>query len=111
MCAALEYLGEDGLGCIKQLYTPPGCITRFTHTFFIGITEIGSFISRKPGWESNNVTVLYAGEHSLTEGLWDTVAGAIQLKVLRVKCAPEADPPGRLTPRGRVYPPLGRGVT
>lgn len=79
MTALLEYLepstqpgrlsGEPGVpdgrpvfGCRTCRFLPPGCKVPCTYAFFIGVTGVAAFLSWKPGWEGDNVEIMYMSD-------------------------------------------------
>jgi hypothetical protein len=62
MRALMEYLGEESYGCRVCRPTPPGSRIRCSYAFFIGVTGVASFVNWKPGWEGDNVEIMYMSD-------------------------------------------------
>lgn len=62
MRALMERLGEEACGCRVCRPTPPGCGIRCSYAFFIGVTGVASFLNWKPGWQADNVEIMYMSD-------------------------------------------------
>ena len=62
MRALMEYLGEGDFGCRTRHTLQPGCKTSCSYSFFIGVSGVASFLSWKPGWEGDNVEIMYMSD-------------------------------------------------
>jgi len=62
MRALMEYLGEEAYGCRSCQATPPSCRIRCSYSFFIGVSGVASFLNWKPGWENDNVEIMYMSD-------------------------------------------------
>lgn len=62
MRALMEYLGEAAYGCRACRAAPPGCMIRCSYAFFIGVTGVASFLNWKPGWEGDNMEIMYMSD-------------------------------------------------
>jgi len=62
MRALMEYLSEKDFGCRSRHTLQPGCKTTCSYSFFIGVSGVASFLSWKPGWEGDNVEIMYMSD-------------------------------------------------
>ena len=62
MRAVVEYLRIDDFGCRSCRPVRPGCRIPCTYAFFIGVTGVASFLNWKPGWEMDNVEIMYMSD-------------------------------------------------
>lgn len=62
MRALMEYLREEDFGCRSSRALPPGCKISCSYSFFIGVSGVASFLSWKPGWEGDNVEIMYMSD-------------------------------------------------
>ncbi len=62
MRAALEFLGMEDFGCRSCRPVKPRCRIPCTYSFFIGVTGVASFLNWKPGWEMDNVEIMYMSD-------------------------------------------------
>jgi hypothetical protein len=62
MRALMEYFQEDEFGCRACHTMKPGCKVPCSYAFFIGASGVASFLSWKPGWEDDNVEVMYMSD-------------------------------------------------
>lgn len=62
MCALMEYLGEETYGCRTCRVRKPGCRIGCSYAFFIGVTGLASYLNWKPGWEGDNVEIMYMSD-------------------------------------------------
>ena len=62
MRALMEYLGEEDFGCRSNCTLQPGCEITCSYSFFIGVSGVASFLSWKPGWEGDNVEIMYMSD-------------------------------------------------
>src|SRR4030042_3798666 len=62
MRALMEYFGEEDFGCRTRHTMQPGCKTNCSYSFFIGVSGVASFLSWKPGWEGDNVEIIYMSD-------------------------------------------------
>jgi hypothetical protein len=62
MRALMEYLGEEDFGCRSSRTLQPGCKIACSYAFFIGVSGVASFLSWKPGWEGDNVEIMYMSD-------------------------------------------------
>lgn len=60
--ALLEYLKDEAHGCRACRPTPVGCRIRCTYAHFIGVSGIASFLNWRPGWEGDNVEIMYMSD-------------------------------------------------
>ncbi len=60
--AILEYLGEDDFGCRTCRGLKPGSKIPCAYAHFIGVTGVASFLNWKPGWEMDNVEIMYMSD-------------------------------------------------
>lgn len=65
MRALMEYLGEEDFGCHACRATKPGCKINCSYSFFIGVTGVASFLNWKPGWEMDNVEIMYMSDNPM----------------------------------------------
>ena len=62
MRALMEYFGEEDFGC-RSSHTPQqGYKISSSYSFFIGVSGVASFLSWKPGWEGDNVEIMYMSD-------------------------------------------------
>jgi hypothetical protein len=61
MRALMEYLKED-FGCRTRHTLQPGCKVTCSYSFFVGVSGVASFLSWKPGWEADNVEIMYMSD-------------------------------------------------
>ena len=59
MRALMEYFHEEDFGCRTCRTAQPGCEIPCSYSFFIGVSGIASYINWKPGWEMDNVEIMY----------------------------------------------------
>ncbi len=59
MRALMEYLEEEDFGCRSCRPQKPRCRIPCAYSYFIGVTGVASFLSWKPGWEMDNVEIMY----------------------------------------------------
>ena len=62
MRALMEYLGEKDFGCRTRHSLQPGCKINCSYSFFVGVSGVASFLSWKPGWEGDNVEIMYMSD-------------------------------------------------
>jgi hypothetical protein len=62
MRALMEYFGERDLGCRSSCRLQPGYSTTCSYSFFVGVSGVASFLSWKPGWEGDNVEIMYMSD-------------------------------------------------
>jgi hypothetical protein len=62
MRALMEYFGEEDFGCRSSRTLQPGCKIACSYSFFIGVSGVASFLSWKPGWEGDNVEIMYMSD-------------------------------------------------
>jgi hypothetical protein len=62
MRALMEYFGEEDFGCRSSHTLQPGCKISCSYSFFIGVSGVASFLSWKPGWEGDNVEIMYMSD-------------------------------------------------
>jgi len=62
MRALMEYLGEEDFGCRTRHTLQPGCKATCSYSFFIGVSGVASFLSWKPGWEGDNVEIMFMSD-------------------------------------------------
>jgi hypothetical protein len=62
MHALMEYFNEDDFGCRSCRATKPACRIPCTYAFFIGVSGVASFLNWKPGWEMDNVEIMYMSD-------------------------------------------------
>jgi hypothetical protein len=62
MRALMEYFGEEDFGCRSSHTLQPGCKVSCSYAFFIGVSGVASFLSWKPGWEGDNVEIMYMSD-------------------------------------------------
>lgn len=62
MRALTEYLGDRDLGCRSCRGLEPGCKIPCSYAHFIGVSGVASFLSWKPGWEMDNVEIMYMSD-------------------------------------------------
>ncbi len=61
MRALMEYLNEGDFGCRCQVLGP-GCKVSCSYAFFISVSGVASFLSWKPGWEGDNLEIMYMSD-------------------------------------------------
>ena len=59
MRALMEYLGEEKYACRFCGSTKTDCRIKCSYAFFIGVSGVASFLNWKPGWEMDNVEIMY----------------------------------------------------
>ena len=62
MRALMEYFNEEDFGCRTCRGLQPGCKVNCSYAFFIGISGVASFLNWKPGWEGDNVEIMYMSD-------------------------------------------------
>jgi len=62
MRALMEYLGDKDFGCRSSHTLQPGCKITCSYSFFIGVSGVASFLSWKPGWEGDNMEIMYMSD-------------------------------------------------
>ena len=62
MRALMEYFGEEDFGCRSSHTLQPGCKIACSYSFFIGVSGVASFLNWKPGWEGDNVEIMYMSD-------------------------------------------------
>jgi hypothetical protein len=62
MRALLEYFNETDFGCHTCRTLKPGCKINCSYSFFVGVTGVASFLNWKPGWEGDNVEIMYMSD-------------------------------------------------
>lgn len=62
MRALMEYLHEADFGCRSRRGIKPGCPITCSYAFFMGVSGVASFLSWKPGWEGDNVEIMYMSD-------------------------------------------------
>ncbi len=61
MRALAEYLGED-VGCYEVKTNSPDCRFGCTYSFFLGVTGAAFRLSWGPGWQPDNVEIMYMSD-------------------------------------------------
>lgn len=61
MRALMQYLGEEQYGC-RFCGRGPGCLTNCGYAFFVGVSGVASFLNWKPGWDMDNVEIMYMSD-------------------------------------------------
>ncbi len=62
MRALMEYFKEEDFGCRSCRPARPGCRIPCSYAFFIGVSGVASFLNWKPGWEMDNVEIMYMSD-------------------------------------------------
>jgi hypothetical protein len=62
MRSLMEYFGESEFGCRSCHAVTPTCRIPCSYAFFIGVTGVASFVNWKPGWEGDNVEIMYMSD-------------------------------------------------
>lgn len=62
MRALMEYLKEEDFGCRSCRALRPGCKITCSYSFFMGVSGVASFLSWKPGWEGDNLEIMYMSD-------------------------------------------------
>ena len=62
MRVLMEYLGDERYGCLFSDSAKPGCRITCSYAFFIGLSGVASFLNWKPGWEMDNVEIMYMSD-------------------------------------------------
>jgi len=62
MRALMEHFGEDRYGCRACRGLQPGCSIHCSYAFFVGVSGVASFLNWKPGWEGDNVEIMYMSD-------------------------------------------------
>jgi hypothetical protein len=62
MRAIMEYFNENDFSCRSCRNVPPGCKIHCSYSFFIGVSGVASFLNWKPGWEYDNVEIMYMSD-------------------------------------------------
>ena len=62
MRSLMEYFKEEDFGCHKCHTLPSGCKINCSYAFFVGVSGVASFLSWKPGWEGDNVEIMYMSD-------------------------------------------------
>lgn len=62
MRAVMEFFRIEDFGCRAARGIKPRCRIPCTYSFFIGVTGIASFLNWKPGWEMDNVEIMYMSD-------------------------------------------------
>jgi hypothetical protein len=62
MRALMEYYKEEDLGCRSTYPLHPGCKVTCSYSFFLGVSGVASFLSWKPGWEGDNLEIMYMSD-------------------------------------------------
>jgi hypothetical protein len=59
MRAVMEYFKEEDFGCRSCRPVKQHCRIPCAYSFFIGVTGVASYLNWKPGWEMDNVEIMY----------------------------------------------------
>jgi hypothetical protein len=62
MRALMEYFDETDFGCRSRYPLKPGCKVTCSYAFYIGVSGVASFLSWKPGWEGDNMEIMYMSD-------------------------------------------------
>ncbi len=62
MRALMEYFKEQDFGCRSCHSIQAGCKITCSYSAFIGFSGVASFLSWKPGWEEDNVEIMYMSD-------------------------------------------------
>lgn len=62
MRALMEYFNEEDFGCRSCRSIAPGCKIACSYSSFIGFSGIASFLNWKPGWDMDNVEIMYMSD-------------------------------------------------
>jgi len=62
MRALMEYFKEEDFGCRSCRSIPPGCKIPCSYAAFIGFSGVASFLNWKPGWDMDNVEIMYMSD-------------------------------------------------
>ena len=62
MRALMEYAGEKDFGCRSHCALQPGCKINCSYAFFVGVSGVASFFNWKPGWEGDNMEIMYMSD-------------------------------------------------
>lgn len=62
MRALMEYFNEEDFGCRSRHTLKPGCKVSCSYAFYLGVSGVASFLSWKPGWEDDNVEIMYMSD-------------------------------------------------
>jgi hypothetical protein len=62
MRALMEYSGDEEFGCRSCRAVEPRCRVPCSYAFFIGVTGVASYVNWKPGWEGDNVEIMYMSD-------------------------------------------------
>jgi hypothetical protein len=62
MRALTEFLGDDELGCRTCRGLTPGCKVACSYAHFIGVSGVAAYLNWKPGWEMDNVEIMYMSD-------------------------------------------------
>ncbi len=60
--ALMEFLKEDAFGCRSCRGLTRGCRIGCSYAHFIGVSGVASFLNWKPGWEMDNVEIMYMSD-------------------------------------------------
>jgi hypothetical protein len=63
MRALMEYFKEDDFGCRSCRSIQPNCRVPCSYSFFLGVSGAVSFLNWKPGWEGDNVEIMYMSDN------------------------------------------------
>jgi hypothetical protein len=60
--ALMEYFDETDFGCRSRYPLKPGCKVTCSYAFYIGVSGVAAFLSWKPGWEGDNMEIMYMSD-------------------------------------------------
>ena len=58
----MEYLQQRDFGCRSSHALLPGCKTTCSYSFFIGVSGVAPCLSWKPGWQDDNLEIMYMSD-------------------------------------------------
>jgi hypothetical protein len=63
MRALMEFLGEAAYGCRSRRALKPCFRIKCGYSFFVGVSGVASFLNWGPGWEEDNVEIMYMSDN------------------------------------------------